>query len=162
MKSYNSVYKDERKNAINEQKSAVDKDRAKLIAAIKKGYCVDDFSSLDESTRAKFRNIINEMWNKETGLTEKGLAFVNEAASVLTELSTEEDIHKYVTRSLKANKEEILQKVATEKECKVLSNIKRNVEADTKKKLSKKLYMKWIGEVIVPLLSKKVNGIVLN
>lgn len=158
MKSYNSVYNNQRRNAINEQRSAIDNDRARLIAAIKKEYGINDFSSLDESSKGMYKNMINEMWTKENGLTEKGTAFVNEAAAVLTPASDEEAIHKFVTRTIKANADAILQCAVSGKECKVLSDLKATVEQDTKKKLSKKNFVKWIGEIIIPVLSKKVNA----
>lgn len=158
MKSYNTVYNNERKNAINEHKSMVDNDRAVLLAAIKREYGINDFSSLDESSRTMYKEMISEMWTPESGLTEKGTAFVNESSSVLTPASDEEAIHKRVKRDVTANADSILKCAATGNDCKFLSTLKATIEQETKKKLSKKNFVKWVGEIIVPLIGKKINA----
>ena len=159
MKSFNTIYNKERNNAINEHKSVVDNDRAKLLAAIKREYCVNDFSSLSEEEKVSYRNIINEMWDRENGLNEKGIAFVNEAMKPLTEVSDDAAIEKYIIRSLSPNADKILQDLILDKQNKTLIQVKATVENDTHKKLSKKRYVEIIGKVLIPFLSKKVNAL---
>ena len=159
MKSFNTVYNKERNNAINEHKSVIDNDHARLLAAIKKEYGINDFSTLSESEKASFKNIINEMWDRTNGLNEKGISFVNEAMKPLTEASTDEMIDNYIIKSLKPNADKIIQDLILDKESRFLADVKVAVERDTKKKLSKKRYVELIGKVIVPYLSKKVNSI---
>lgn len=159
MKSFNIVYNKERNNAINEHKSVIDNDRARLLAAIKKEYGINDFSTLSESEKASFKNIINEMWDRTNGLNKKGISFVNEAMKPLTEASTDEMIDNYIIKSLKPNADKIIQDIILDKESRFLADVKVAVERDTKKKLSKKRYVELIGKVIVPYLSKKVNSI---
>lgn len=159
MKSFNTVYNKERNNAINEQKAVADNDHAKLLAAIKKEYGVYDFASLSESEKASFKNIINEMWDRNNGLNEKGIAFVNEAMKPLTEISDDASIEKYIIRSLTPNADRILQDLILDKQNKTLVQVKETVEKDTHKKLSKKRYVEIIGKVLLPFLSKKVNAL---
>lgn len=159
MKSFNTVYNKERNNAINEHKSVIDNDHARLLAAIKKEYGINDFSTLSESEKASFKNIINEMWDRTNGLNEKGISFVNEAMKPLTEASTDKMIDNYIIKSLKPNADKIIQDLILDKESRFLADVKVTVERDTKKKLSKKRYVELIGKVIVPYLSKKVNSI---
>jgi len=159
MKSFNTVYNNKRNTAINEQRSIVDNDHARLLAAIKKEYGVNDFSTLSEEKKSSFKNIINEMWDKTNGLNEKGIAFVNEAMKPLTEVSDDDAIEKYIVRSLNANVEKIFHDIVLEKDNKILAQIKSTVENDTHKKLTKKRYVEIIGKVLIPYLSKKVNAI---
>ena len=158
MKSYNAVYNKERNNAVNEHRASVDNDRARLLAAIKREYGINDFKNLSESDKAVYRNVINEMWDKDNGLNKKGIAFVNEAMKPLTEISDIEDIDNYILRSLKPNAEEILMDIVHGKDNKIVAELKATVERDTKKKMSKKHYVELIGKVVVPLLGKKVNS----
>ena len=159
MKSFNTVYNKERNIAINEQRSAADNDRAKLLVALKKEYGINDFSALSEEEKASFKNIINEMWDKTNGLNEKGMSFVNEAMKPLTEMSTDEMIDNYIIKSLKPNAHEIVKDLMLDKESRFLADVKVDVERDTKKKISKKCYVGLIGKVILPYLGKKVNSI---
>ena len=159
MKSFNTIYNKERNNAINEHKSVVDNDRAKLLAAIKREYGINDFSSLSEAEKVSYRNIINEMWDRENGLNEKGITFVNEAMKPLTEVSDDAAIEKYIIRSLSPNVDRILQDLILDKQNKTLIQVKATVENDTHKKLSKKRYVEIIGKVLLPFLSKKVNAL---
>jgi hypothetical protein len=159
MKSFNTVYNKERNIAINEQRSAADNDRAKLLVALKKEYGINDFSALSEEEKASFKNIINEMWDKTNGLNEKGMSFVNEAMKPLTEMSTDEMIDNYIIKSLKPNAHEIVKDLILDKESRFLADVKVAVERDTKKKISKKRYVGLIGKVILPYLGKKVNSI---
>lgn len=157
MKSFNTVYKKERNTAINEQKSILDNDYAKLIAAVKREYSVNDFSKLTETEKNSFRSIINEMWDRERGLTEKGVVFINEAMKPLTETSSDEDIDNRIIKLLKANADKILEDIVAGRKNTLLLEVKSNVEKDTKKKLSKKRYAELVGKVICPVLGKRIN-----
>ena len=55
MKSFNTVYNKERNNAINEHKSVIDNDHARLLAAIKKEYGI--------TKRYMYSNILTKKTN---------------------------------------------------------------------------------------------------
>ena len=159
MKSFENVYNTSKNVALNEQQKVFAADKAKLLAAIKHEYGVKDFNSLSEAEKSSYKSMLNEMWNSSTGMTEKGIAFLNESKSVLTEQSTDEQIEKYFKKEFKACVENAVQAMASGKECGCCKEIKTKVEADTKKKLSNKVAKQWMYAVCSDYISSKIKSI---
>lgn len=159
MKSFENVYNASKNVALNEQQKVFAADKAKLIAAIKHEYGVKDFNSLSEAEKSSYKSMLNEMWNSSTGMTEKGIAFLNESKAVLTEQSTDEQIEKYFKKEFKACVENAVQAMASGKECGCCKEIKAKVEADTKKKLSNKVAKQWMYAVCCDYIGSKIKSI---
>ena len=159
MKSFENVYNTSKNVALNEQQKVFAADKAKLLAAIKHEYCVKDFNSLSEAEKSSYKSMLNEMWNSSTGMTEKGIAFLNESKAVLTEQSTDEQIEKYFKKEFKACVENAVQAMASGKECGCCKEIKAKVEADTKKKLSNKVAKQWMYAVCCDYIGSKIKSI---
>ena len=159
MKSFENVYNTSKNVALNEQQKVFAADKAKLLAAIKHEYGVKDFNSLSEAEKSSYKSMLNEMWNSSTGMTEKGIAFLNESKSVLTEQSTDEQIEKYFKKEFKACVENAVQAMASGKECGCCKEIKAKVEADTKKKLSNKVAKQWMYAVCCDYIGSKIKSI---
>ena len=159
MKSFENVYNTSKNVALNEQQKVFAADKAKLLAAIKHEYGVKDFNSLSEDEKSSYKSMLNEMWNSSTGMTEKGIAFLNESKAVLTEQSTDEQIEKYFKKEFKACVENAVQAMASGKECGCCKEIKAKVEADTKKKLSNKVAKQWMYAVCCDYIGSKIKSI---
>jgi energy-converting hydrogenase A subunit M len=159
MKSFENVYNTSKNVALNEQQKVFSADKAKLLAAIKHEYGVKDFNSLSEAEKSSYKSMLNEMWNSSTGMTEKGIAFLNESKAVLTEQSTDEQIEKYFKKEFKACVENAVQAMASGKECGCCKEIKAKVEADTKKKLSNKVAKQWMYAVCCDYIGSKIKSI---
>jgi hypothetical protein len=159
MKTFDRVLDKQKNIAVNEQVKAATADKARLIAAIKHEYGFTDFNSLKESEKESYKAMINEMWNSSTGLNEKGLAFINESAAVLTDKSTDEQIEKFCKKEIKACAEHIVNCMVMGKECKCLINLKKTVEDGTKKKMSNKVLKQWIYDVICPWVGAKIKSV---
>jgi energy-converting hydrogenase A subunit M len=159
MKSFENVYNTSKNVALNEQQKVFAADKAKLLAAIKHEYGVKDFNSLTEAEKSSYKSMLNEMWNSSTGMTEKGIAFLNESKAVLTEQSTDEQIEKYFKKEFKACVENAVQAMASGKECGCCKEIKAKVEADTKKKLSNKVAKQWMYAVCCDYIGSKIKSI---
>ena len=159
MKSFENVYNTSKNVAINEQQKVFAADKAKLLAAIKHEYGVKDFNSLSEAEKSSYKSMLNEMWNSSTGMTEKGIAFLNESKALLTEQSTDEQIEKYFKKEFKACVENAVQAMASGKECGCCKEIKAKVEADTKKKLSNKVAKQWMYAVCCDYIGSKIKSI---
>lgn len=157
MKSFDSVYNTKRRDAINEQRLAADADKVKLVAAIKKEYGVNDFCNLSESEKASFRAMINEMWNRETGLNERGRSFLNESSVPLTEKSTDEQIEKFAKKTFKANADWMCQNLIMGKQDETIVKVKKQIEEQAKKKLPVKTYRQWIFDVLSKHLASKIK-----
>ena len=159
MKSFKHVYNKQRSTAVAEQRTTIEKDHARLVEAVKKEFVIDDFSKLNESDRESYRAMINKMWNKDEGLTEAGVAFINESVAPLTEKSTDEQIEKFVKREIKAHCQDICKCLAAGGDCEFLVNLKKNVDETTKKKLSNKTIKQWIFEICAKYMGDKIKSL---
>ena len=159
MKSFENVYNTSKNVAINEQQKAFAADKAKLIAAIKHEYAVKDFNSLNEAERASYKSMLNEMWNSSTGITDKGVAFLNESKAVLTEKSTDEQIEKFFKKEFKVCVEDFISNAVNGKECGCCKEIKSKVEEYTKKKLSNKVAKQWMYSVCCDYIGSKIKSV---
>ena len=159
MKSFENVYNTSKNVALNEQQKVFAADKAKLLAAIKHEYGVKDFNSLSEAEKSSYKSMLNEMWNSSTGMTEKGIAFLNESKALLTEQSTDEQIEKYFKKEFKACVENAVHDMASGKECGCCKEITAKVEADSKKKLSNKVAKQWMYSVCCDYIGSKIKSI---
>ena len=159
MKSFRNVYNTSKRVAISEQQKTFAADKAKLVAAIKHEYAVKDFNSLNEAERASYKSMLNEMWNSSTGITDKGVAFLNESKAVLTEKSTDEQIEKFFKKEFKVCVEDFISNAVNGKECGCCKEIKSKVEEYTKKKLSNKVAKQWMYSVCCDYIGSKIKSV---
>jgi hypothetical protein len=103
--------------------------------------------------------MLNEMWNRETGLTEKGVKFLNEAAAPLTKDSTPEQIEKYFKREIKANLIALFANInSSTPNFEHAAKAKKAVEDQIGHKLSNKDCKTWMYEVMSKYLADKIRG----
>ena len=159
MKSFENVYNTSKNVAINEQQKMFAADKAKLIAAIKHEYAVKDFNTLSENERMSYKSMLNEMWNPNTGITKKGIEFLNESKAVLTEKSTDEQIEKFFKKEFKVCAEIFINSVINGNGCECCKEIKEKIEENTKKKLSNKVTKQWVYAVCCDYIGSKIKSV---
>lgn len=160
MKTFSSAYYTSRKETIAEKTAIVEQEHAKIIAAMKKEFGINSFSTLNESEKASYRAMLNTMWNKETGLTEKGIKFLTEAAAPLTPESTPEQIKKAFQREIKAKVNSYLAICCGNSDSwEVAVTLKKKLEADLGRKISAKECKQWIYEIVSAEIAKKIKSI---
>lgn len=158
MKSFNTVSKKQENNMLAEQQIVRDNDRARIVAAIKKEFGVNDFSKISEAERTSYKTMINEMWDRKTGITPAGVKFLNEAAIPLTKDSTPEQIEGYFKKKVKANAAKCVTALIAGKQCTLLSDLKSDVENKTGKKLSDTKCKKWVFDVCGRFLGESIKS----
>jgi len=161
MKSFDSVYGKKRNIAINEHKTAVDRDHSTIVAAVKKEFGINDFRTLTEAERESYRSMINEMWNREEGLTEKGVAFLNESKDTLTDKSTDEQIARFIKKSINPVVDRVLQDIVLKKESKIVKDTKAAIDSQIGRKYSNKAYREEVGKLLIAFVGKAINSIKL-
>lgn len=160
MKSFSTAYYNSRKEAKADREALIEQEHARLVAAIKREYCVNNFSVLNEDERASYRSLVNKMWSKENGLTEAGLKFINESIMVLTPDSTPEQIERAFRKGVKADMGNYIAMIAGNgtnwEDAKAL---KAKIEAEIGRKLSIRDCKKWIYTEVCAEVGKKINAI---
>jgi len=159
MRSFDKAYKTSRQRTLNEQQKAFAVDRAKLIAAVKKEYGIQDFNALSEKEKAEYKSVINEMWSKDGGLNENGLRFIMEGSMPLTEKSSDEKIESWFKGKIREDLDNVIMHLVSKGECKCVVDLKNQIEKSIGKKVKISLIRKWLGEVICKYIATKINGI---
>lgn len=159
MKSFEKVYSTSRQRTLNEQQREFASDRARLIAAVKKEYGIQDFNTLSEKEKAEYKSVINEMWSKDGGLNEKGLQFLAEGSMPLTENSTDEKIERWFKREIEDDIDNVIMHLVSKGECEHCMKLKKQIEESTGRKIKVSLIRKWLGEKVCKHIAQKVNGL---
>lgn len=157
MKSFNSVYNDKKAVAINESKKAIDGEKAALVAKIKQEYGINDFNALKESEKSQFRSMINEMWNKETGLTEAGVLFINEGVAPLKADSSEEEIAASIKRRVNKDILNVIKDTLVGKKSDALTNAKEAIDKELGKKYPVKSFKTVVARLAAEYIAKNIK-----
>ena len=159
MKTFSSAYYISKKQSIAEKETLIEQEHNKIIAAMKKEFGINSFSTLNESEKKYYRSMLKEMWNREKGLTAKGIKFINEATAPLTPDSTPEQIKKAFQREIKANINNYLAVLlGGNGNISDAGKLKSKLESELKKKISTKECKQWIYEIVSKELAKKINA----
>lgn len=88
MRKFNTVFKEKQNESIKNHETKILHDFKNVYSKLLENYNINSLSDVDESTKLAFTSQINELWNEETGISEKGKKFLNENSLFLTENST--------------------------------------------------------------------------
>lgn len=159
MKSFNTAYQASRTQELAKRSNLVEQQHAEIVAAMKKEFGITDFSALNESERTSYRSMLKSMWNKETGITKKGVKFLTEAAAPLTKDSTEEQIKKVFMREIKPKLKDFTIAIISRNEIiSELNKVKTDIEAEIGKKLSVKLCKTWLCEALTKYVADGIRS----
>lgn len=160
MKSFSTAYYNSRKEVKADKEALIEQEHAKLIAAIKREYGVNNFGTLNESEKASYRSLVNKLWSREKGLTFEGRKFINESVITLTPESTPEQIEKAFRREIKANLHNYISIISgNSTNWEDASKLKAKIEKEIGRKLLVKDCKKWIYTEVSAEIAKKINAI---
>lgn len=96
MRKFNTVFKEKQDESIKIHEERVLGEFKSVYSKMLDIYNINSLESLDESNKKAFTTQINEMWNEENGITEKGKVFLNDNCLFLTESSTKNQKKNYL------------------------------------------------------------------
>lgn len=159
MKSFSTAYHISRKENKAEKETLIEQEHIKIVAAMKHEFGINNFGTLTEAEKKSYRSMLNEMWTRENGLTEKGIKFLTESVAPLTKDSTTEQIEKQFKKEVKAN---IIALVATLNSAtpsfEAASKAKKTIEDQIGHKISSKDCKTWMYEVMAKYLADKIRS----
>lgn len=155
MRSYNELQAAHTEKMNEAKRMQADKERLTLLSAIKNVYGISNFNALSESDKRVYKNMINEMWNKESGLNEKGIKFVNESEISLSNNSGSQEVIKYIDQEFRKNLEDYIlaalnRKVTNNKPV----NVRNEVSKLTGKKFKPENFKKIFKDIICGMIDK--------
>lgn len=163
MKSFSAAYHISRKETKDEKSAAILQEQAKLVAAMKHEFGINDFGKLTESEKKSYRSMLNEMWNRKTGLTQKGIKFLNEAVTPLTKDSTIEQIEKQFKKEIKADLIAIVATLNSDSPSfSTADKTKKLIEEQIGRKLPVKDCKQWVFDVVSKYVADKIRTYKFN
>lgn len=163
MKNFNDACQNSKTVVLNEQKSVAERQHKDIVNAIRKEYGIDCFSKLTESEKKSYHALILEMWDPETGLTKKGIRFINESKSILTPESTDEQIEKYFLKEmLPSIKGVVAGQISMDRVYEISKQVKSDMEEMHKSNVSSKMLKESLWKEIAKEVAKVIRAFKLN
>lgn len=159
MKSFSTAYYTSRKESHAEKAALIEQEHVKVVNAMKHEFGINSFANLSEAEKKSYKSMLNEMWTRENGLTDKGIKFLTEAAAPLTPDSTPEQIEKQYKKEVKANLISIVATLNSDSPSFAAADkAKKMIEDQIGKKLSVKDCRQWLFDVLSKYVADKVRG----
>lgn len=156
MRSFKDVYKSSKESVREAQNAQIALQRQEILAAMSNVYGVKNFSTLNESEKAKYKGLLLEYWNPKTGMTKKGKLLIKESQKTIFPASSQDEIKEYFQNEIHKNIKECLgylSESASGRESEIIKAIEKCESLTGGKKISDSLYEGWAKEQI----SKDIN-----
>lgn len=161
MKDFSKVYNSSKESVNLEKQNKIDQEHKMILESIKSEYMIDKFSALNDALKESYKSLILEYWNPKTGITKKGLEFLNENKQTLTDKSTDDQIKKYFMRSIKSRIHEIMNDL-NRADITVVNPILKEIKELTGKKIPNKEVKQWIYEIVCKYIGDIIKSYKLN
>jgi len=162
MKSFSTAYYTSRKESKEEQSALIEQERIQIVSALKKEYGFSNAAALSEAEQRSYRSMLNEMWTRETGLTNKGISFLKEGCTNsierLTNDSTDEQIMNAFKKELGMNIISLFASINSDTpNFEAAAKAKKCIEDKVGRKLNVKDCKDWMKDAMKEYVEKKVN-----
>lgn len=159
MKSFANVYKASRTEANNIKSMNIDSDRKVIIDTIKSEYGISSFSSISESERTKYKNMLLEYWSPKSGITSAGKDFIAESKQELSPKISDEAVKKIVQKQVRADATNFIYGILSKNtNGQNLSALKAEVEHSIERSISPKDFKNWVFEVLIKHLQSELKS----
>lgn len=158
MKKFKSALLESKNEVLEMRKKKVSKEHKLILESVKDEYNITDFSLLPKDKKHAMKSLILELWNPKTGITNKGIKFINESVTTLTPDSTGEDIKKYVNALVNKNINTFLQSIQNpEKIKRLIDKVHNSIMDMTKKKIKREQLARLIQDTLAPAMKKRIS-----
>ena len=158
MKKFKSALLESKNEVLEMRKKKVSKEHKLILESVKDEYNITDFSLLPKDKKQAMKSLILEFWNPKTGITNKGIKFINESVTTLTPDSTGEDIKKYVNALVNKNINTFLQSIQNpEKIKRLIDKVHNSIMDMTKKKIKREQLARLIQDTLAPSMKKRIS-----
>lgn len=153
MRGFNQVLNESKQEVLSARQSKIDNERVAILEAVKTDYMITSkFKELPVSEQQKLKSVILEYWNPKTGLTSKGLKFLNEGESILTKDSDINDVKHFIEKTVKRDIDEYLKSSYNGTGKQIVSKLQKEVESMIGKRIKYQFVLDTVVEVITPKL----------
>ena len=153
MRDFNQVLNESKREVMLSKKEKIDSEKRAVLEAIKTDYMITSkFKDLNLPDKLKFKSIILEYWNPKTGLTSKGVKFLNEGEMALNKDSQADDVKKFIAKDVKKSIEDFIKATYNGTGKKLVMDLQKKIESQTKKRIKYQFVLDAVMEVISPKL----------
>lgn len=137
-KTFKSALLESKQEVLAMRKTKISEEHKLILESVKEEYNIADFNTLPKSEKKAMKSLILEFWNPKTGITNKGIKFINESVTTLTPDSTGEEIKKYVNALVNKNINTFLDTLQDPEKIKgLIDKVHQSIMQLTKKKIKR-------------------------
>lgn len=98
MRKFSTVLKEKQTESIKLHESKILSDFSRIYDKMLEAYETVSVNNLDDTTKAAFMTELNEYWNEDEGMNDRGRNYLNDNCVALTEKSTSLQKKKYLKK----------------------------------------------------------------
>lgn len=157
MKSFSTVYKNSKKEVLEQKAALIESQKVSIINALKETYMITgNMSDLPKEMQKDMANKVLEYWNPKTGINTAGLKLLTENEITLSPKSTKADIKLYIEKQVKKHLPVITEAYRTSNVSAVTEAFKEDIEPKVRKTIKET----FINNAVWDLISSRIkNGI---
>lgn len=154
MRSFSTIYKEQKQNKLAELKEAYRQQKIEVCKALKQNYMIDSkIKDLSEKDKAWFTAKVYEYWDPKSGLNENGVALLNENKLALTKDSTKKDISKYIINETKKNAQIVIDAFKNNTSNILIESLKEEIKEKTGRTINESS----IRDIVWNLVADKIK-----
>jgi len=88
MRKFNTVFKEKQNESIKNHEDRVLREFKDVYSKLLENYHITSLENLNETTKKAFVSQLHQLWDEESGISEKGKLYLNDNCLFLTESST--------------------------------------------------------------------------
>lgn len=156
MRDFNQVLNESKTEVLAAKKAKIDNERIAILEAVKTDYMITSkFKELPTSEQQKLKSVILEYWNPKTGLTSKGVKFLNEGESTLTKDSDAKDVKRFIEKTVKRDIDNYLKASYNGTGKQIVTKLQKEIESMVGKRIKYQFVLDAVVEVITPKLKSQ-------
>lgn len=156
MRKFEEVLNESKQDVLAAKQNKIASEKAAILEAVKTDYMITSkFKDLSKTEQLKLKSVILEYWNPKTGLTSKGVKFLNEGESVLTKDSDSNDVKRYIIKSVKKDIESYLKASYNGTGKAEVTKLQKSIESMIGKRIKYEFVLNTVIEVITPKLKSQ-------
>lgn len=158
MKSFNTVYKNSRKEVLDARAALYESQKVAVINVLKETYMITgNMSNLPKNVQKEMATKVLEYWSPKTGLNSAGVKLLTENEITLSPRSTKNDIKLYIEKQVKKHLNAITEAYRTSNVTAVTEAFKEDIEPQICKTIKDTFINNTVWELIANRIKEGIN-----
>lgn len=149
MKSFNEVYRNSKKEVLEQKAAIIETQKVAVVKAIKEMYMVSGkITDLPKAMQQEMANRVLEYWDPKFGLTKAGARLLNENVITLNTRSSKDDLRLYIEHQVKAHHNAIVEAYRNSNVDAVVEAFKEDLYVKTNRRINESFIKNTVWNII--------------